>query len=54
MGPQMASWVDLEAWCQATQTDLEPWEKRALLRLTNLRAAISMEEKPGPKNGAKG
>jgi hypothetical protein len=46
MGPQMADWADVQSWCSAVQLDLDPWEKRALVRLSNLRAAIHSEEKP--------
>jgi hypothetical protein len=46
MAPVMASWRDVQAWCEAMLIDLEPWEKRALIRLSNLRASIQSEEKP--------
>jgi hypothetical protein len=48
MGPVMASWRDVQDWCAAMLLDLEPWEKKALVRLANLRAAIQSEEKPKP------
>jgi hypothetical protein len=46
MAPVMAGWRDVQAWCEAMLLDLEPWEKKALIRLCNLRAAILAEEKP--------
>lgn len=46
MGPVMASWRDVQDWCDVMLLDLEPWEKKALVRLANLRAAIQSEEKP--------
>lgn len=49
MAPVMASWRDVQDWCAAMQLDLEPWEKRALIRLSNLRASIQSEEKPKAK-----
>lgn len=49
MGPRMASWGDVQDWCEAMRLDLEPWEKKALIRLSNLRAAIHSEEKPKAK-----
>lgn len=46
MAPVQAGWPDVQAWCAAMMLDLEPWEKRALVRLANLRASIQSEEKP--------
>ncbi|MEH2580688.1 hypothetical protein V1281_002583 [Nitrobacteraceae bacterium AZCC 2161] len=43
MAPVMASWGDVQHWCQAMRLDLEPWEKRLLVRLANLRASIQSE-----------
>lgn len=44
MGPVMASWRDVQDWCAAMRLDLEPWEKKTLVRLANLRAALQSEE----------
>ncbi len=44
MGPLMADWRDVEAWCDAMRLDLEPQEKRAIIRLARLRADISAED----------
>lgn len=49
MAPVMAGWRDVQAWCEAMQIDMEPWEKRAIIRLSNMRAAIQSEEKPKAK-----
>ena len=49
MAPVMAGWRDVQAWCEAMQIDLEPWEKLAIIRLSNLRASIQSEEKPKAK-----
>lgn len=46
MAPVQASWRDIQDWCAAMLLDLEPWEKRTLIRLANLRAYIQSEEKP--------
>lgn len=43
MAPVMAGWSDVQHWCQAMLLDLEPWEKRLLVRLANLRAAVQAE-----------
>lgn len=50
MGPPTASWVDVEAWCSAMRLDLEPWEKRTMIRLAHLRAVVLSERKPQPQN----
>lgn len=47
IGPVMASWRDVQDWSAAMLLDLEPWEKKALIRLANLRASIMSEKKPG-------
>jgi hypothetical protein len=52
MGPVMASWRDVQDWCEVMLLDLEPWEKKALVRLANLRASIQSEEKPKPTDRA--
>lgn len=44
MGPIMADWRDVQAWCEAMCLDLEPWEKKTLIRLATLRAVIQSEE----------
>ena len=50
MGPPMASWGDVQNWCAAMRLDLDPWEKKALIRLANLRAMVlSEDKKPGEK-----
>lgn len=49
MGPVMAGWRDVQDWSAAMCLDLEPWEKRALIRLSNLRAQIQSEEVPKAK-----
>jgi hypothetical protein len=46
MGPVMAGWRDVQDWCAAMRLDLEPWEKKALVRLSNLRASVQSESKP--------
>lgn len=46
MGPVMASWRDVQDWCGAMCLELEPWEKKVLIKLANHRAAIMSEEKP--------
>jgi len=46
MGPLMADWRDVQAWCEAMCLDLEPWEKRTIIRLATLRASVQSEEKP--------
>jgi hypothetical protein len=43
MAPVMAGWDDVQHWCQAMLLDLEPWEKRLLVRLANLRAGVQSE-----------
>jgi hypothetical protein len=43
MAPVMAGWDDVQHWCQAMRLDLEPWEKRLLVRLANLRAQVQSE-----------
>lgn len=43
MAPVMAGWDDVQHWCQAMRLDLEPWEKRLLVRLANLRAGVQSE-----------
>lgn len=43
MGPTMASWGDVRDWCEAMMLDLEPWEKRTLVRLAQLRASVQSE-----------
>jgi hypothetical protein len=48
MAPVQAGWRDVQDWCEVMLLDLEPWEKKALVRLANLRAAIQSEEKPKP------
>lgn len=40
----MADWRDVQAWCEAMCLDLEPWEKRAIIRLATLRAIVQSEE----------
>lgn len=49
MAQVQASWMDVQAWCAAMLLDLEPWEKKALVRLANLRASILSEENPKAK-----
>lgn len=44
MGPVMASWVDVEAWCGVMRMDMEPWEKRALVHIANVRANVNAEQ----------
>lgn len=46
----MADWRDVQAWCEAMSLDLEPWEKRAIIRLSTLRASVQSEEKPKGSN----
>ncbi|MCK1583271.1 hypothetical protein IVB03_27835 [Bradyrhizobium sp. 168] len=46
MGPVMASWQDVQAWSAAMQVDLEPWEKKVLVRLAWINAGIQSEKKP--------
>lgn len=46
MAQVQASWRDVQDWCAAMCLDLEPWEKKALVRLANMRASILSEEKP--------
>ncbi|WP_445490193.1 phage tail assembly chaperone [Rhodopseudomonas sp. RCAM05734] len=43
MAPVMAGWDDVQHWSQAMRLDLEPWEKRLLVRLANLRASVQAE-----------
>lgn len=43
MAPAMAGWDDVQHWCQAMRLDLDPWEKRLLVRLANLRAGVQSE-----------
>ena len=43
MAPVMAGWDDVQHWCQAMRLDLDPWEKKLLVRLANLRAAVQAE-----------
>jgi hypothetical protein len=43
MAPVMAGWDDVQHWSQAMRLDLDPWEKRLLVRLANLRAAVQAE-----------
>ncbi|SNS36129.1 hypothetical protein SAMN05216374_0974 [Tardiphaga sp. OK246] len=53
MAPIMAGWDDVQYWTQAMRLDLEPWEKRLLVRLANLRASVQAEgdaEKTKGKN----
>jgi hypothetical protein len=53
MGPVMASWNDVQQWCAAMLHDLDPWEKRTVIRLANLRAIVLSEKEPEktPRNG---
>lgn len=51
MGPVMAGWRDVQDWCAAMCLDLEPWEKRTLVRLANVRAMILSEEQTKAKPG---
>lgn len=46
MGPVMAGWRDVQDWSAAMCLDLDPWEKKALIRLSNLRAQVQSEEQP--------
>lgn len=39
-GVPLVSWAALRSWSLLTQTALEPWEARALVRLGIVRAAI--------------
>jgi hypothetical protein len=43
MAPVMAGWGDVQHWSQAMRLDLDPWEKRLLVRLANLRAQVQSE-----------
>lgn len=53
MAPVQAGWNDVQQWCAAMLHDLEPWEKRAMIHLANLRASILAEKKPKPPAAAK-
>jgi hypothetical protein len=55
MGPAMASWGDVGDWCREMHHDLEPWEKKTMVRLSQLRAIVSSEPtaKPTPTSGKK-
>jgi hypothetical protein len=53
MAPVQAGWRDVQDWCEVMLLDLEPWEKKALVRLANLRASIQSEEKPKPDRANK-
>lgn len=44
MGPPMASWGDVIAWCQVCELDLFVWERETLVRLAYLRAAVQGEK----------
>jgi hypothetical protein len=55
MAPPVVTWRDVEAFDAAADLDLAPWEKRALVRLGNLRAMVLSEDlvKPKTKPGSK-
>lgn len=46
MAPPVITWVDVQAFDIAGDHGLQPWEKRMLVKLGNLRASIMAEEKP--------
>lgn len=46
-GPAVVTWESLNAWSQLTDTELEPWEARTLIRLGARRAAVMGEEGGG-------
>lgn len=52
MGPTMADWGDVQDWCAAMRLDLEPWEKRLLVRLAYLRAVIDSEKQQAEAKAA--
>lgn len=43
MGPAVATWEGLTAWCARMRVDLEPWEARAMIRLGHIRAVVQSE-----------
>ena len=45
----MASWGDVQHWCAAMLHELEPWEKKTLVRLAHLRAVINSEPATKPQ-----
>ena len=46
-GPAVITWADLRDWQEQMGVALELWEKRALMRLGNLRALILSEQTAG-------
>ncbi len=44
-GPAMVTWRDLAAWSELTMTQIEPFEARALIRLSLTRAVAMNEDK---------
>jgi hypothetical protein len=52
MGPVMAAWRDVQAFDQALDLSLEPWEKKTLIRLATLRAVIQSEPQAPKPDGA--
>lgn len=48
MAPPVVTWEGLAAWRAQMGIDLCPWEARAIVRMSCLRANILSEEKPKP------
>lgn len=43
-----ATWADIHYWAAEMQYMLFPWEKIALMRMSQLQAAVASESKPTP------
>lgn len=57
MGPAVATWTGLRDWNEAMRHGLDPWELRAIARLSYARALIEGEKmaaKQKATHGAKG
>lgn len=54
MGPAVATWEGLTAWCARMRVDLEPWEAKAMIRLGHIRAVVQSETEAERQKAAKG
>ena len=50
MAPPVVTWEGLAAWRAQMDITLEPWEARAVMRMSCLRANVLSEEKPKPSS----
>lgn len=44
MGPVMASWADVDAFCQSQRLPFDPHEKALLVKLCTMRASIQAKQ----------